>query len=233
MNLRITSKRVALKKKLSDRLKNKKILITAGPTRENIDPVRYISNYSSGKMGYALAEELADLGAKVTLVSGPTELTLNHQNIEIINVVDSGDMYKQSRRRFKNMDGAILAAAVADYKPKMTSGKKIKRSENELILELEPTIDIARELGKIKNKDQFLAGFALESENEIENARIKLKDKNFDFIVLNSLSDKGAGFNYDTNKISIIDKNNKLTNFKLKSKTEVAKDIIQKIAEII
>jgi phosphopantothenoylcysteine decarboxylase/phosphopantothenate--cysteine ligase len=226
-------KKSTLKKKLHDRLVNKNILITAGPTRENIDPVRYISNYSSGKMGFALAEELANLGAKVTLISGPTDLLLNHPNIKIINVVDADEMYKQSRIRFKNMHGAILAAAVADYKPKKASGKKIKGSGKKLILELAPTIDIAQELGRIKNKSQFLAGFALESENEIENARSKLKKKNFDFIVLNSVKDKGAGFQYDTNKISIIDKNNKLTNFKLKSKKEVAKDIINKIAEII
>jgi phosphopantothenoylcysteine decarboxylase/phosphopantothenate--cysteine ligase len=226
-------KKGILKKKLPDRLINKKILITAGPTRENIDPVRYISNYSSGKMGYALAEELANLGAKVTLISGPTDLILKHPNIEIINVVDTSQMFKQCRSRFKNMHGAILAAAVADYKPKKASSEKIKGSGKELILELAPTIDIAQELGKIKSKGQFLAGFALESENEIENARSKLKKKNFDFIVLNSLKDKEAGFQYNTNKISIIDKNNKITNFKLKSKQEVAKDIINKIAEII
>jgi phosphopantothenoylcysteine decarboxylase/phosphopantothenate--cysteine ligase len=226
-------KKGKLKKKLPDRLINKKILITAGPTRENIDPVRYISNYSSGKMGYALAEELANLGVKVTLVTGPTDLVLKHPNIEIINVVNANQMFKQCRNRFKNMHGAILAAAVADYKPKKTSSEKIKGSGKELILELSPTIDIAQELGKVKSKDQFLAGFALESENEIENARSKLKKKNFDFIVLNSLKDKKAGFQYNTNKISIIDRNNKITNFKLKSKQEVAKDIINKIAEII
>lgn len=226
-------KKGTLKKKLLERLIDKNILITAGPTRENIDPVRYISNYSSGKMGYALAEEMANLGAKVTLISGPTDILLNHPNIKIINVVDAEEMYKQSISSFKNMHGAILAAAVADYKPKKTQGEKIKGSEKKLIVELTPTIDIAKELGRMKNKGQFLAGFALESENEIENARSKLKKKNFDFIVLNSLRDKGAGFGYDTNKISIIDKNNKITNFKLKSKTEVAKDIINKIAEII
>ncbi len=223
----------ALKKKLPERLNNKKVLITAGPTREKIDPVRYISNYSSGKMGYALAEELATLGAKVTLVSGPTEIILNHPNIEIINVVNADEMYKQCRNRFKKMHGAILAAAVADYRPKKISGKKIRSSLKELALELEPTKDIAKELGRIKTRDQFLVGFALESENETEKARNKMRSKNFDFIVLNSLKDKGAGFHYDTNKISIIDKNNKLTNFKLKSKKEVAKDIISKIAEII
>lgn len=222
-----------LKKKLLEKLNNKRILITAGPTHENIDPVRYISNYSSGKMGYALAEELANLGARVTLISGPTNLILNHPNIEIIDVERADEMYKQCMSRFKNMHGAILAAAVADYKPKKASGEKIKGSGKELTLELEPTIDIALELGKMKKKNQFLAGFALESENELENARSKLKKKNFDFIVLNSLKNKGAGFQYDTNKISIIDKNNNLTNFKLKLKKDAAIDIINKIAEII
>ena len=184
-------------------------------------------------MGYALAEELANLGARVTLISGPTNLILKHPNIEIIDVERADEMYKQSISRFKNMHGAILAAAVADYKPKKASGKKIKGSGKELILELEPTIDIAQELGKMKKKNQFLAGFALESENELENARSKLKKKNFDFIVLNSLKNEGAGFQYDTNKISIIDKNNNLINFKLKLKKDAAIDIINKIAEII
>ena len=231
--LRNFFKKDTLKKKLLEKLNNKRILITAGPTHENIDPVRYISNYSSGKMGYALAEELANLGARVTLISGPTNLILKHPNIEIIDVERADEMYKQSISRFKNMHGAILAAAVADYKPKKASGKKIKGSGKELILELEPTIDIAQELGKMKKKNQFLAGFALESENELENARSKLKKKNFDFIVLNSLKNEGAGFQYDTNKISIIDKNNNLINFKLKLKKDAAIDIIKKIAEII
>ena len=231
--LRNFFKKDTLKKKLLEKLNNKRILITAGPTHENIDPVRYISNYSSGKMGYALAEELANLGARVTLISGPTNLILKHPNIEIIDVERADEMYKQSISRFKNMHGAILAAAVADYKPKKASGKKIKGSGKELILELEPTIDIAQELGKMKKKNQFLAGFALESENELENARSKLKKKNFDFIVLNSLKNEGAGFQYDTNKISIIDKNNNLINFKLKLKKDAAIDIINKIAEII
>ncbi len=231
--LRTFFKKDTLKKKLLEKLSNKRILITAGPTHENIDPVRYISNYSSGKMGYALAEELAKLGARVTLVSGPTNLILNHPNIEVIYVERADEMYKQSKSRFKNMDGAILAAAVADYKPKKVSGEKIKVTGKEMILKLEPTVDIALELGKMKKDNQFLAGFALESENELENARSKLKKKNFDFIVLNSLKDKGAGFQYDTNKISIIDKNNNLTNFKLKLKKAAAIDIINKIAEII
>jgi phosphopantothenoylcysteine decarboxylase/phosphopantothenate--cysteine ligase len=222
-----------LKKKLRDRLINKRILVTAGPTIENIDPVRYISNYSSGKMGYALAEELANSGVKVTLISGPVNLSVNHPDIEIINVINADDMYKQTMSRFSDMHGAILAAAVADYRPKNVAPKKIKSSEKDLVIKLEPTVDIAGELGKRKNKNQFLVGFALEVDNEFENARIKLRKKNFDFIVLNSIKTRGAGFQHDTNKISIIDKNNKIANFKLKNKKDVAKDIVDKIAEII
>ena len=221
------------KKKLQDKLINKKILITAGPTQEALDPVRYISNHSSGKMGYHIAEELAHLGAKVTLISGPTALNLIHPNIKIINVNSTDEMYLQCKKKFKNMNGAILTAAVVDYKPKKVSGKKIKSRDQNLLMEFEQTVDIARELGKAKNMTQFLVGFALESENEVKNARNKLKEKNFDFIVLNSLRNKGAGFKYDTNKISIIDKDNNLTNFELKPKKEVANDIINKIAEII
>ena len=221
------------KKKLQDKLINKKILITAGPTQEALDPVRYISNHSSGKMGYHIAEELAHLGAKVTLISGPTALNLIHPNIKIINVNSTDEMYLQCKKKFKNVNGAILTAAVVDYKPKKVSGKKIKSRDQNLLMEFEQTVDIARELGKVKNMTQFLVGFALESENEVKNARNKLKEKNFDFIVLNSLRNKGAGFKYDTNKISIIDKDNNLTNFELKPKKEVANDIINKIAEII
>jgi phosphopantothenoylcysteine decarboxylase/phosphopantothenate--cysteine ligase len=221
------------KKKLQDKLINRKIIITAGPTRESLDPVRYISNHSSGKMGYSLAEELAGTGVKVTLISGPTALEINHPNIEVVDVTTSDEMYSQTIKRFSNADGAILAAAVADYKPKTVSGEKIKSNRKNLAIELEKTVDIAKELGKIKKKNQFLAGFALESENETENARKKMVQKNFDFIVLNSLRNEGAGFEHETNKISIIDRNNKLSDFKLKSKKEVAQDIINKIAEII
>jgi phosphopantothenoylcysteine decarboxylase/phosphopantothenate--cysteine ligase len=222
-----------LKKKLSKRLINKKILVTAGPTIENIDPVRYISNYSSGKMGYALAEELANAGARVTLISGPVILSINHPDIEIINVVSADDMYRQAVKRFADMNGAVLAAAVADYKPENVSQKKIRSSEKHLVIKLEPTVDIAGELGKRKKKGQFLVGFALEVEDEIENASLKLRKKNFDFIILNSLKTKGAGFQHDTNKITIIDKDNKITDFKLKHKKDVAMDIVEKIAELI
>ncbi len=231
--LKIYFKSNSSKKKLQDKLINRRILITAGPTQEPLDPVRYVSNYSSGKMGYHIAEELANIGAKVTLISGPTAITLNHPNIEIINVTTADEMYRQSKNRYKNADGALLVAAVSDYKPKKVSGKKIKSSNNNFLMEFEKTVDIAQELGEIKNKSQFLAGFALESENEIENARNKMVQKNFDFIVLNSLRDVGAGFQHETNKISILDKNNNKTDFQLKSKKEVAIDIINKIAEII
>jgi phosphopantothenoylcysteine decarboxylase/phosphopantothenate--cysteine ligase len=222
-----------LKKKLSKRLINKKILVTAGPTIENIDPVRYISNYSSGKMGYALAEELANAGAIVTLISGPVSLSINHPDIEIINVVSADDMYRQAVKRFGGMHGAVLTAAVADYKPENVSQKKIRSSEKHLVIKLEPTIDIAGELGKKKKKGQFIVGFALEVENEIENASFKLRTKNFDFIILNSLKTKGAGFQHDTNKITIIDKDNKIADFKLKHKKDVARDIVERIAELI
>lgn len=221
------------KKKLQDKLINRKILITAGPTRESLDPVRFISNYSSGKMGYSLAEELADTGAQVTLISGPTALEINHPNIEVVDVTTADEMYSQTKNRFRDADGAILVAAVADYKPRTESREKIKSNKRNFVMELEKTVDIAMELGKIKKKNQFLAGFALESENETENARKKMVHKNFDFIVLNSLRNEGAGFEHETNRISIIDRNNNLLDFKLKSKKEVAKDIINKIAEII
>jgi phosphopantothenoylcysteine decarboxylase/phosphopantothenate--cysteine ligase len=222
-----------IKKKPLERLINKKVLVTAGPTIENIDPVRYISNHSSGKMGYALAEELASAGARVTLISGPVSLSINHPNVEIINVVSADDMYRQAVKRFADMHGAVLTAAVADYKPENMSPKKIRSSEKKLVIKLEPTVDIAWELGKRKKKGQFLVGFALEVENEIENANLKLRKKNFDFIILNSLKTKGAGFQHDTNKITIINKDNKITDFKLKHKKDVARDIVEKITELI
>ncbi len=221
------------KKKLHAKLTGKRILITAGPTHEALDPVRFISNHSSGKMGYYLAEELASAGAKVTLITGPTALEISHPDIEVINVTTADEMYKQSKNKFKSADGAILAAAVSDYKPAKVSGEKIKSDKQKLLMEFERTVDIARELGINKKKNQFLAGFALESENEIENARKKLAEKNLDLIVLNSLRNEGAGFQHETNKITIIDKYNNKSDFELKPKKEVAKDIIDKIAEII
>lgn len=214
-------------------LDGKKVLITAGPTYEAIDPVRFIGNNSSGKMGYAIAEELAAKGAKVTLVSGPTALEVTHSNIERVDVVSAQEMYEASEKVFPSVDCAIMAAAVADYTPVVSSENKMKRDSGNLTVELQPTKDIALELGKIKNEGQVLIGFALETNNEVENAKLKIEKKNLDFIVLNSLQDKGAGFNVDTNKISIIDRNNNIENFELKHKTEVAKDITERLIKII
>ena len=207
-------------------LKGKKILINAGPTYEAIDPVRFIGNRSSGLMGYSLAEVCAQRGAEVILVSGPTNLDINNKNVKVINVESADDMFKTCTKEFKNCDAAILAAAVADYKPLNPSKEKIKKKETSLHLELTKTKDILSTLGSSKNKNQILVGFALETNNEIENARLKLKNKNLDFIVLNSLKDKGAGFKNSTNKIRIINKENKIKNFTLKDKSEVATDII-------
>ena len=221
------------KKKIREKFRKKKILITAGPTFESIDPVRFIGNRSSGKMGYAIADELASQGCNVILISGPTALKPEHAGIKVINVVSANEMYEQCLKHFGHVDGAILTAAVADYKPKNVSLNKIKSKKSGLTIELKLTKDIAKELGQMKKEKQFLAGFALEDSNEIENAKNKIHEKNFDLIVLNSMNDEGAGIGYDTNKITIIERNNKITNFKLKNKKDVAKDIIDKIAGII
>ena len=206
---------------------NKKILITAGPTYEPIDPVRFIGNRSSGKMGYAIAEELANRGAKVFLISGPVNITTSHKNIELIKVQTAEEMYIASHKHFKNIDIAILAAAVADFTIKNPVSQKIKKKKdaNEMVLTLVKTKDILKSLGKIKTENQTLVGFALETNNEKENAIKKLVEKNLDFIVLNSLKDKGAGFAFDTNKITILDKYNKIHKFELKTKLKVAIDI--------
>ena len=211
-------------------LKGKEILITAGPTYEKIDPVRFIGNYSSGKMGYALAEECASRGAKVTLVSGPVNLQVNHPNIHRINVESAQEMYEASVNHYNEADAGILCAAVADFTPLQTATQKIKREKDDLVLQLRPTQDIAASLGKMKKVNQLLVGFALETVDETLNAQGKLQRKNFDFIVLNSLNDQGAGFRVDTNKISIIDKEG-ITSYPLKNKTEVAKDIIDRLVE--
>lgn len=209
-------------------LKNKTVLITAGPTYEAIDPVRFIGNHSSGKMGYALAFEAANLGAQVVLISGPTHLHLQSKVIELIKVTSAEEMYNACHAIFSKVDIAILAAAVADFRPKNKATQKIKKDKATLTIELEPTLDILASLGEIKSK-QLLIGFALETENEIENAKKKLKKKNLDFIVLNSLNDAGAGFGSETNKITIIDKKEQLVHFDLKEKSQVAKDIFNKI----
>lgn len=210
----------------------KKILITAGPTQEAIDPVRFISNHSSGKMGYALAEEIAKRGGDVTLISGPGVLKPLHYNIRHIKVVSADDMYKACMKDFDKSDITIMSAAVADYTPAIKATNKIKKSEAVPFVELIPTVDILSEMGKRKKKNQLLVGFALETNDERTNAEKKLKNKNLDFIVLNSTRDQGAGFNSDTNKITIIDKNNRVSEYKLKSKTEVAADIADKIVEL-
>lgn len=210
----------------------KKILITAGPTYEKIDPVRFIGNYSSGKMGYALAEECAARGADVTLVSGPVNLSVNHPNINRIDVESAEQMYNACMSHYPTSDAGILCAAVADFTPEYVADKKIKREKDDLTLNLKPTHDIAAALGKIKTESQRLVGFALETNDETAHAQDKLKRKNFDFIVLNSLNDKGAGFRCDTNKITIID-SSKAEEYPLKTKKEVAADIIDKLDSIL
>ncbi len=208
-------------------LSKKKILITAGPTYEKIDPVRFIGNYSSGKMGYALAEECAKRGAEVILISGPVNIKAIHPNIKTVLVESAENMYEESIKEFINTDVAILCAAVADFTPEKTASTKIKREkEGELTIRLTSTQDIAASLGKIKKENQLLIGFALETDNEETNAQSKLLRKNLDFIILNSLRNEGAGFQTDTNQITIIDKLGKKTDYPLKSKQEVAKDIV-------
>ncbi|WP_298778596.1 bifunctional phosphopantothenoylcysteine decarboxylase/phosphopantothenate--cysteine ligase CoaBC [uncultured Polaribacter sp.] len=209
-------------------LKGKKVLITAGPTYEAIDPVRFIGNHSSGKMGFALAKVAANLGAEVFLISGPSHQQIKHSFVKRVDVVSAAEMYTASHQYFNDCDIAILSAAVADYRPKNIVSQKIKKKDATLNIELEPTKDILASLGEIK-KHQFLVGFALETNNEIENAKSKIKRKNLDAIVLNSLQDKGAGFATNTNKITIIDKNLNEKPFELKSKTDVAVDIINEI----
>ncbi len=211
------------------KLQNKKFLVTAGPTFEKIDSVRFIGNYSSGKMGYAIAEELANNGAEVVLVSGPVSVTAKHTGIKVIPVESAAEMFAESTQQFARCDGAIMSAAVADFTPLQPKNRKIKRGKENWQIELQPTKDIAAALGEAKTASQILVGFALETDDEIENARKKLQKKNLDFIVLNSLNEKGAGFRVDTNKITIIDRNNIQQNFELKSKREVAADIVQKI----
>lgn len=224
---------------IAEHFKSKKVfngktfLVTAGPTFEKIDPVRFIGNFSSGKMGYAIAEELADCGAKVILVSGPVNLTTTKKNIEIIKVESASAMYSECLNCFPNCDGAVMCAAVADFTPVFVDSVKTKRGKENWKIELQPTNDIAAALGELKKENQIIVGFALETNDETGNALRKIKSKNLDFIVLNSLNDKGAGFQVDTNKITIIDKSNNQEFFELKSKQEVAVDIVNKIKSIL
>lgn len=209
-------------------LSGKKVLITAGPTYEAIDPVRFIGNHSSGQMGYELARVAADLGAEVVLVSGPSPFSITHHLIKRIQIVSAEEMYAAVHQHYGDMDIVICAAAVADYRPSTAAGQKIKKTSEKLTIDLVRNKDILASLGKAK-KNQFLVGFALETENEIENARGKLRKKNLDAIVLNSLNDEGAGFGKNTNKISFIDKNLEIKSFDLKTKAAVAVDIWNEI----
>lgn len=217
----------------TEKLKGKKILVTAGPTYESIDPVRFIGNHSSGRMGFAIAEEFARHGAHVTLISGPTELQELNADIKRIDVTSAEEMYDKTVRQFEKSDIAVMSAAVADYAPEKVSITKIKKSGDELHLKLKKTKDILAELGRLKSKKQILVGFALETDNEIENAMKKLNAKNLDFIVLNSLKTKGAGFRHQTNKVTMIDRDGNRSDHKLKSKTEVAQDIVQKVMTLL
>ena len=211
------------------KLLNKHFLVTAGPTYEKIDPVRFIGNYSSGKMGYAIAGKLAEAGAKVTLVSGPVSVKMNNSEVNVISVVSAAEMKAICLKVFPATDGAIMCAAVADFTPEDYSESKLKRGDDQLVIRLKPTSDIAGELGKLKTDKQMLVGFALETNDELANAYSKLKRKNLDFIVLNSLNDPGAGFGVDTNKITMIGQDNNQTFFELKSKDKVASDIVERL----
>ena len=213
-------------------LAGKKIVITAGPTYEKIDPVRFIGNYSSGKMGFALAEECAARGAEVTLVAGPVQMKTLHPGIRRIDVESCAEMYAATTEAFQEADAAILCAAVADFAPETTADTKIKREGDDLVLRLKPTHDIAAALGRMKQSHQHLVGFALETHDEMAHAQDKLQRKNLDFIVLNSLGDAGAGFRHDTNKIAIISKES-AKEYPLKAKTAVAKDIVDALSEIM
>ncbi len=214
-------------------LLGKKVLVTAGPTFEPIDAVRFVGNNSSGKMGYAIANELSQRGADVTLISGPVSAEMKNSNVKVIKVGTASEMFDASVAYFKTMDAAILAAAVADFTPVSPPAEKIKRGKSDLRLKLKPTRDIAAYLGEIKAVNQILIGFALETTEELENAKKKLQKKKLDCIVLNSLNDKGAGFGVDTNIVTLIDKHNNIEKFELKSKAEVATDIINKLVSLL
>lgn len=211
--------------------KGKNVLITAGPTYEAIDPVRFIGNRSSGKMGVAIAEQFAERGANVTLVLGPSKLSPNSPGITVVRVESAQQMHDSAVQHFENAEIAVLSAAVADYRPAHVAEQKIKKKGDGMTIELEKTPDIAASLGKMKRPGQFIVGFALETNDELQNANEKLVKKNFDFIVLNSLQDAGAGFNFDTNKITILHRDNKRKDFELKTKAEVAKDIVDEVLD--
>mgnify|MGYP000939679941 CR=1 FL=1 len=211
-------------------MEGKKVMITAGPTYEKIDPVRFIGNYSSGKMGYALAEECAERGAEVVLISGPVSIKAHHPSINVVSVESAQQMHDAALSAFADSDAAIMCAAVADYAPVVVAEKKIKREKDDIpVIELKKNPDIAAALGKIKKPGQMLVGFALETDNEMANAQSKLERKNLDMIVLNSLADKQAGFGVDTNKVTIIEKDGTVYSYEVKPKKEVAADIVDLI----
>ncbi|PAW91962.1 bifunctional phosphopantothenoylcysteine decarboxylase/phosphopantothenate--cysteine ligase CoaBC [Mucilaginibacter sp. MD40] len=220
-----------IRKKLP--LVNKRVMVTAGPTYEAIDPVRFIGNHSSGKMGFAIADELASLGASVTLVAGPTAQKSKYHNIKRIDITSAAEMLEACLQHFNQSDACVMCAAVADYTPAHVAEQKIKKTEEQFSIELKKTTDILKTLGKQKRNNQVLVGFALETNNEEEHAIEKLKKKNLDLIVLNSLNDSGAGFKSDTNKVTLIDSQLNKTHFGLKNKTEVARDICAKLVELM
>jgi len=212
-------------------LQGKKILITAGPTQEAIDPVRYISNHSSGKMGYAIAEKLLEQGARVFLVSGPVNMKLEHRNLKLVKVKSANEMYLACCHFFEEVDIAVFAAAVADYRPDKIADQKIKKDESSFTIRMVKNIDIAYEFGKVKTERQISVGFALETNDELKHAIGKLAKKNFDMVVLNSMNDSNATFGFDTNRITIIKNDLSQRDFPLKTKKEVAGDIVQEITE--
>ena len=214
-------------------LEHKKVLLTAGPTREAIDPVRFISNHSSGKMGYAIAEELLARGAQVTLISGPVSLTLSHPALTLLPVESANEMYLTCCRYFEACDIAVFSAAVADYRPAKVATQKIKKREARFTIEMEKNIDIASEFGKYKSPTQLSVGFALETEDEMGHAIGKLHQKNFDLVVLNSMNDANATFGHDTNKVSIVRRDLRIREFSLKPKKEVAADIVEEIIQLL
>lgn len=213
-------------------LKGRRLMVTAGPTREPIDPVRYISNHSSGKMGYAIAEAATELGAEVTLITGPTHIE-KPDRVNVVQIESAGEMFEAVKNVASKQDILIMSAAVADYSPETVADQKIKKKGDEMSLKLRKTTDILKYLGSIKRNDQLLVGFALETNNELENAKNKLTGKNLDFVVLNSLQDKGAGFSHDTNKITLLDRWGGIEEFPLKSKQLVARDILSKVISLI
>ncbi len=214
-------------------LSGKKVMITAGPTYEQIDPVRFIGNHSTGKMGLSIAKQFQNAGASVHVILGPVSIEYELEGIEVSKVTSAEEMFELATKIFPDSDIAILSAAVADYKPQTVLASKMKKKPDSVSIDLVPTKDIAATLGKSKNESQIIVGFALETDDELSNANQKLHKKNFDMIVLNSLKDKGAGFGYDTNKVSFLTKDNKLTEFELKSKDDVAKDIVAAVVEML